>query len=799
MPFPLNSGAQASDPGAPRGGRLLRKYALTLGALVATALVIAGSVQIWFAAVEQKKALVAIQREKANGAARSIEQFLAEIGNQLGWTTHASVYRGSDGADRRRFDFIRLLRQSPAITELTYIDGAGLEQLRISRVAMDVIGSGIDRSAETAFRVTRADGNWRGPVYFRKESEPYMTIGAAERGQNGGVTIAEVNLKFIWDVVSEIKAGETGRAYVVDKTGRLIAHPDISLVLRQMDLTDLPQVAMAMQGGLAASNMTAPDPEGRDALSTFARINSLDWLVFVDLPVDEAYRPLYASMLRTAGLVLAGVLLAACAGLLLARRMTVPIQRLQEGAARIGSGDLGRPIKISTGDELESLAAEFNQMADRLNEFHATLEHTVKVRTAELTDALGQLQALSEVGHTVNSSLDLETVLARILAHACSIADAGGGAIYVVDPQQPGNYHIAATHGMNEQLVAEINGLAVRTGETVVGLCVLRKSAVQIPDLAVAKKNPLHDALITAGIRALLGVPLLRQDAVIGVLIVRRMRTGDFDNETVDLLQSFAAQSTLAIHNARLFHELEQNARQLEIASQHKSQFLANMSHELRTPMNAILGFTELIQDGIYGEVPAKIAEMLQRVQINGQHLLGLINDVLDLSKIEAGELKLQIDEYALSDVIHTVQSTTESLADEKDLALRLNVPSNLPNVYGDERRIAQVLLNLVGNAVKFTDSGEVLVSASASGTMVELSVTDTGPGITAEERERIFDEFQQIDNSATRNKGGTGLGLAISRRIVEMHGGRIWVESEPGQGSTFRFTVPIHLSTEAA
>ena len=393
----MTGGVDPPDRGAPTPprGRLLLKYAIILGTLVAGALVVSGAVQIWFAYSEHRDALVRIQREKATAAATAIEQFIAGIHSQLGWTTHAIAYAGPDGAEQRRFDFIRLLRQAPPITELVYIDGSGKEQLRISRVAMDVVGSGTDRADAPAFTGAKAEGAWRGPVYFHKESEPYMTMAATEQGRDGGVTVAEVNLKFIWEVISEIEVGRTGRAYVIDSGGRLIAHPDISLVLRRTDLAGLPQVAAALAGGSAGEPVTGPDSEGREALSTYARIAPLGWLVFVDLPVAEAYRPLYASILRTSGLVLGGVLLAALAGLLLARRMTGPIQRLQQGAARIGGGDLTDQIEIRTGDELEALAGDFNRMATRLHESYAGLEHKVEERTHQLARKNRELETLS--------------------------------------------------------------------------------------------------------------------------------------------------------------------------------------------------------------------------------------------------------------------------------------------------------------------------------------------------------------------------------------------------------------------
>jgi signal transduction histidine kinase len=267
----------------------------------------------------------------------------------------------------------------------------------------------------------------------------------------------------------------------------------------------------------------------------------------------------------------------------------------------------------------------------------------------------------------------------------------------------------------------------------------------------------------------------------------------------VGLLQSFAAQSAVAIQNARLFREIEDKSRQLEAASRHKSEFLANMSHELRTPLNAVLGYAELIHDGIYGEVPAKIEDVLERIQHNGRHLLGLINDVLDLSKIEAGQLTLQPVDYSIREVALGVVGATEALAAEKKLKLEVDVPPDLPNGRGDERRITQVLMNLVGNAIKFTEAGGVAIQARVEDQHLVVAVADTGPGIAPEDQKRIFEEFQQVDTSSTRKKGGTGLGLAIARRIVELHGGRIWVEAAPGQGSTFHFTLPLAPQAQMA
>ena len=334
----------------------------------------------------------------------------------------------------------------------------------------------------------------------------------------------------------------------------------------------------------------------------------------------------------------------------------------------------------------------------------------------------------------------------------------------------------------------------IRLGEGAVGRAGTSRRPVEVPDIFEegAYTGRLRDVLSRFGFRAILAVPLLREDRIVGGLVVLRKSSGEFGGQLAELLQKFATQSVLAIHNARLFREIEEKGRQLELASQHKSQFLANMSHELRTPLNAILGYSKLIMQNIYGEVPGKIREILERVEQSGRHLLSLINDVLDLSKIEAGQLALSLNEYSMKQVIQTVFTAVEALAGEKRLALKVTVPADLPRGKGDERRITQVVMNLVSNAIKFTDAGEVTVEATASDGSFVVSVSDTGPGISAADQQKIFEEFQQVDSSSTRKKGGTGLGLSIAKRIIEMHGGRIWVESSPGEGSTFWFTLPI-------
>ncbi len=492
------------------------------------------------------------------------------------------------------------------------------------------------------------------------------------------------------------------------------------------------------------------------------------------------------------------------------RYISRPLLELQNSATAIAQGDLEAFIDTSSSDEIGSLAKDLDVMRDsikqlfgelsdskdKLEEYSRTLEQKVEVRTQELARSVEELKALGEVSQAVSSTLDLQRVLATIVAHAVELSGTESGAIYEFDEASE-EFQLRATHRMSEELIQTIREAGVKLGETALGWAGVNRKAVQVPDILEEPTYPTLEIMKREGFRALLAVPLLREDRLIGGLVVRRRAPGQFQKETVDLLQTFATQSALAIQNARLFRELEAKGRELEIASKHKSDFLANMSHELRTPLNAILGYTELILDKIYGDVPENIQEVLERVEKNGRHLLGLINDVLDLAKIEAGQLVLSLDDYSMKEVVHTVFTSVESLAAEKNLELKVSVSPEVAHGKGDQQRISQVLLNLVGNAIKFTEAGEVRVEANASNDTFVVSVADTGPGLSEADQQSIFEEFHQADGSSTREKGGTGLGLSIAKSIVEMHGGRIWVESTLGKGSTFWFTLPVRVERQ--
>ncbi|MGA8695658.1 MAG: GAF domain-containing protein, partial [Xanthobacteraceae bacterium] len=382
----------------------------------------------------------------------------------------------------------------------------------------------------------------------------------------------------------------------------------------------------------------------------------------------------------------------------------------------------------------------------------------LRQRTDELGRSVSELQALGEVSQAVNSTLDLETVLSTIVAKAVQLSGTEAGAIYGYDEQWR-EFRLRATYGMDQALIEALTQRHMGFEDPTIAGVFVNREPTQVADLREEPASELNKLAMRAGYRARMIAPLLRGEDIVGMLVVRRRTPGEFPKNTVDIIKTFAAQSALAIQNARLFHEIEDKGRQLAEASQHKSQFLANMSHELRTPLNAILGYSELMADGAYGEPSEKMLGILKRLEANGKHLLGLINDVLDLSKIEAGQLVLDLSDYTVQDIAQTVRSTLEPLAADKKLAFKLELGPELPAGHGDGRRLTQVLINLVGNAIKFTDAGEVAIKAEANNGSFHVSVRDTGPGISAADQAKLFQEFQQADNAITKKKGGTGLG----------------------------------------
>ena len=1117
-------------------GRLFRKYLLLIMTLVGLALLASGAISLVFSYRETSAALASLQREKAVGAAARIEQYLRQVTQQLQYA--ALPQMGAGDLELRRIEFLKLLRQAPEVTDVALIDSDGRELIAESRLGMSMLASGKDRSGEPAFKEAKRGQPWFGPVYFRKETEPYMTVAIRSGGDKPLLTVAELNLKFIWDVVSRIKIGDKGKAYVVDREGYLVADPDIGLVLRKTQMGALEHVkAMTEASSDDVPALQSHDLGGTRVLASMAPIESLGWRVFVEQPVAEVYARLNASILLTAGLLLTGLLVSALAAGALARSMVRPIRTLDEGARRIGAGELDQQIVVRTGDELEGLADQFNRMSGQLRESYAGLERKVEERTAELSEALEQQTATAEILQVISASpTDVQPVFEAIVrtcqrlfggravaisvprggmietvafasdgtpgdrqggflmpwpldegsaAGACllqrrviNVADTAVGAqefprmrdlaaalgyrsgLFVplvrgsqalamigilrdnlgafsdkevalaktfadqaviaienvrlfnetkealeqqrasaevlgvisasIGDTKPvfeailsacqrlfegffvgvnligddGQVHLAAHHGPREEelrsafpvpggrdsgtgrciaagraiefpdieegnsvpigalrgtralgarsvafaplmsdgrgigalwvarlepgafgekplallktfadqaviairnarlfnetkealeqqtATAEIlqvisrsvadaqpvfdaivascqrlfGGLAVNlllpegdrlsrvarasrgdTGEggpgdfpldarSVSGACVLQGRVMAVADAdAVAAEYPLTPELARAiGWRSGLFVPLLSDGHGVGCIGILRAEAGGFDAKEVALAQTFADQAVIAIQNARLFREIQDKGRQLEIANQHKSEFLANMSHELRTPLNAIIGFSEVLIERMFGDLNDKQDDYLKDIHSSGKHLLSLINDILDLSKIEAGRMELDVESFDVPAALDNAMTLVRERAQRHGIALSLQVAPDIGTLRADERKFKQILLNLLTNAVKFTpDGGKVDVHAGLVDGVLQVAVADTGIGIAPEDQAAVFEEFRQVGRHYTNKQEGTGLGLALTKRFVELHGGSLTLQSEPGKGSTFTFTLP--------
>jgi signal transduction histidine kinase len=375
--------------------------------------------------------------------------------------------------------------------------------------------------------------------------------------------------------------------------------------------------------------------------------------------------------------------------------------------------------------------------------------------------------------------------------------DAGG--IFEYD-ERAEEFRLRAAENMSDEMVEILRSNPIRKGEGAVGGTAVTREPIQVAETQdESYHSRLRELLIRSGRRALLAVPLLREDHIIGALAVQRNTPGPFAPEVVELLKTFATQSAMAIQNARLFREIADKGRELEVASRHKSDFLSSMSHELRTPLNAILGFNEMILGDVYGEVPADMQAPLAQMQTSGKHLLRLINNVLDLAKIEAGRMELSLSDYSVHDTVESVRSTLRPLAAEKGLEFLATMPADLPLAYGDSGRITQCLMNLAGNSLKFTKAGKVEISVEQRDGLLTYRVSDTGIGIPPDKIGSLFTEFKQTDATIASEYGGTGLGLSISKKFIEMHGGRIWVESELGKGSSFIFELPLRVKGEGS
>jgi signal transduction histidine kinase len=960
------------------------RYAALVVALLSAALIASGTVETWVSHRERQAALEALQREKAQAAANEVSRFVDDVLRSLDWVTLSAAPAGEEH-ERRRLDFLKLLRLEPAITTATLVDAEGRERLRVSRIKPDRLASDIDLSGEPGFIGARRGRAHFGDVYFVAETEPYLTIGTPSAARDGSVVLAEVNLKFVWNVVSGIRIGTTGYAYVVDAHGRLVSHPDISRVLQMTDLSRLPQVNAASGAGPQQAGFAGDgrDPAGVPVLSAYAKIAPLNWTVFVEQPRAEAFAPLAASIARSAVILLVALALAVTAGVVAARRMVAPIGELRRGAQRFGAGDLAHRIEVASGDELQELAAQFNAMGDRLRENYESLERRVAERTrdlnernAEITEALEQQTATAEILRVISASpTDVGPVFRTIVESATRLCDANFAAVFLVDN---GRIH-APAHTPVTPAFADFleNGFPVNRGSTS-GRAALERKTVQIVDVladpefelqpahqveglrtilsvpmlhndeviglinvwrrevrpfsdkqiklletfarqaVIAIDNvrlfreletrnrelgealeqqtataevlrvissspseaaPVFDSIVrnaarlcnanfafvmldhdgwlslaartdctaefaaflergfpadrhtTSGraaserrpvqildflgdpdtsitpehraeeIRTVLAVPMLRDGRVLGVIAIWRREVRAFSDKQIRLLQTFADQAVIAVENLRLFNEIQETSRQLDLANQAKSRFLAAASHDLRQPMHALSLFVGQLRAS---RSAAERSALAQRIEAAVGGLSTLLDQLLDLSKLEAGAVQAEQEHFALAGTMAAIEAQFAPLARAKGLALRMRAPR--VHLRSDPLLVQRILLNLVANAIRYTERGGVLIGCRRRGDRLRIAVWDTGCGIPEAQRDNVFREFVQLGAPERRPATavdpvlgrGLGLGLAIVARLADLLGTRIELASRLGRGSMFAFELPLGSASAA-
>jgi signal transduction histidine kinase len=610
-----------------RRGRLVRHYFVISVILIGTGLISSGLLEIYFRYRESNENLNVLQQEVAAAAAFKAEQFIRQIEAALRTATRSPEIARSGLSETFQPELARLLLVTPAIEEAVALDLAGHIRLRASRFRAVLPEDGDDMPPQNVFEVAKQGRSVFGPVYFARGSEPYNSIAVPiERfaGELAGVLRAKVNLKYIWDVIQDIRIGKAGYAYIVTRSGDLVAHPDLSLVLQRHNLAHLRQVGAAFQSNSMRADrrgVRAHSFQGTDVFATYAFIPSLDWAVIIEQPLSDAYEPLYASVFRTSSLLFVGLGMALLASIFIARRVVQPLEALRYGVERIGKGDLNFRLHVKTGDEMETLAEEFNKMTGALQDACTSLENKVAERTQELSIANHRLKELDRL----------------------------------------------------------------------------------------------------------------------------------------------------------------------------KSAFVSNVSHELRTPLTAVEGLSDNMLDGLTGPLNDKQVRYISGIKESAERLARLIDDLLDLAIIESGRLELKPTSFSVVSLIDEVTDTLRPVAEEKSIHLETDPQDPNLTIWADRDKVIQVMTNLIGNAVKFTPvAGRVKITVENDGAgWVQVSVDDTGPGIEPEAADRIFEEFYQSSQRNGEKSKGVGLGLAISKKLVEMHGGKIWVRSAMGAGSTFFFTMP--------
>ncbi|HEY7319177.1 MAG TPA: GAF domain-containing protein [Candidatus Binatia bacterium] len=974
-------------------GRLVRNYFFVFVTLIAGGMLLNGLTDIYFRSYETREQIGMLQSETANAALAKIAQYVLTIEGQMRSASLSPEIAERGFTPANKFELLKLLYMAPAISEAVALDRDGAPRLHVSRFRVILPSEEPDYPKSAAFLQARQGATFFGPVYFVRDSEPYMTMAVPIEESPGsviGVLQAEVNLSYIWEVVRDIQVGKAGYAYIVARSGDVIAHPNISKVLQRQKAGYLEQVKSALRpapGIQRPETIVTRGLNGDEVLSSYAYLPNLDWAVIVERPLTEAYEPLYASLLRTYTLVAIGLGIALLATVYVARRVLRPLEALRWGVEKIGKGDLEYRLEIKTGDEIEILAEQFNKMVGEIKNSYQSLEDKVQQRTRELValfdvaatatqslyldpilqevagkiadifglDAtriylldreeqelrvraavgynpeeytervffygqgiigkaaaggeplifqdvqkdpryaeLSQSNATRELGHrfyaavpikvkgkslgviacngrmarrlseeeirlmismadqigpaidninlfeelrekttaleTTNHELvdalaqqteianvlqvmasaptELDCVLTTIHHNALRLCEADSGVTFTFDGVQ---FHLSvATDNVSPEALAYLREWSIRPGpETPLRRAGLELRPVSTSDIFADQRFSPPEIYRREGVCAVVAAPMLKESKLLGAIVLTRREAKPFTDGQIHLLTTFANQAAIALENVHLFQELRDRTQELaryneeiKLANEKlkeldrlKSSFVSNVSHELRTPLTAIESLADNLLDGVTGPLTTKQSAYMVGIKESTERLERLINDLLDLSVIEAGKATLKPTSFPLMKLLRDVADTLKPMADAKQIAVEIGSTNGHSLAWADRDKVTQVLTNLIGNAVKFTPAlGKVTMDVSATeDAWLRVSITDSGPGIPPDETTRIFDEFYQMNQPGRDKSKGVGLGLAISKKLVEMHGGKIQVESVFGRGSSFSFTLPAY------
>jgi signal transduction histidine kinase len=722
------------------------------------------------------------QNQVAQRVAGEVESFIRQRENELLFLTDL---RGLPrlAPDEQRSLMSALLASQSIYNDLILLDAEGQEQIYISRLSVVSADNLASRVGADEFEIAKetAETYFSSVEFVERTGEPNMIISVPlvdlQTGDFIGVLVATLRFKPIWDLMAQTDVIGNGTVYMIDADNRVIAHPNPTIVLQETKMS------------LPAEDQFTTGLDGTDVALAYVSIslNEQTFEVVAEQPRSEALALAQSSVLITIAAVLIAIVVSGVLGVVAASQITQPINQLAATAQVISEGDLSQKATVTTKDEIGALAVAFNQMSEQLSDSIQNLESRVSARTRDL-------QLAGEVARQITTVLDLRDLLPQLVEQTKEAFDLYFVSVFLYQPETERLVMAAGTGEAGQKLMASGLGYDLEARPSLVAKAGRERDNVIINDVSREEAHAQNPLLPNTQSEAAL--PMMIGDQLIGVLSLQSDLISRFGTDDTVIFATLAEQIALAVRNAQLYERQIGLTEELRQADYMKSQFLASMSHELRTPLNAIMNFTEMVAMGIMGAVNEDQVDLLGQSLDSSKHLLNLINDVLDISKIQAGKLNLFVEENVdLTAELKTVISMVEPMLTSKPVKLVQDFDDNLPLLTGDKRRIRQIMLNLASNAAKFTDEGSITLSAKNRGDHVQLAVIDCGPGIALEMQEIIFEPFLQTPDGV-KHAEGTGLGLPITKSLVEAHNGRIWLESTPGEGAAFYVTLPIGLQT---